>query len=56
MSIYRMTTQLGRYLFLIWKDVCGRLLHDTPYKFFILIFFQEGCKNYLKISLSGESL
>ena len=35
---YRMTTQLGRYLFLIWKDVCGRLLHDTPYKIFILIF------------------
>ena len=30
---YRMTTQLGKYLFLIWKDVCGRLLHDTPYNF-----------------------
>ena len=51
---YRMTTQLCRYLFLIWKDLCGRLLHDTPYNF--LNFLKEGRKNYLKISLFGGSL
>ena len=38
----------------IWKDVRGRLLHDTPYNFFN--FSKEGCKNYLKISLFGGSL
>ena len=51
---YRMTTQLCRYLFLIWKDACGRLLHDTPYNFFY--FFKEGFMNYFKISLFGGSL